>query len=114
MGSGHINPNSTMDPSLVFYAGGADFVGLLCAGNYTESQILVITRSSSARSNCANLTSSSNVNYPSFIATLGANATSGEMLFRRTVTNVRAGPATYCASWTSPINVTVSMTPLMM
>ncbi|KAK3166080.1 hypothetical protein QOZ80_1AG0041190 [Eleusine coracana subsp. coracana] len=81
MGSGRVDPNAAMNPGLVFDAGPADFVSLLCAAKYTDKQIMAIT------------------------------IASGGMRFSRTVTNVGKATAVYRASWDSPSNVAVAVSP---
>ncbi|KAL5075453.1 hypothetical protein RYX36_014437 [Vicia faba] len=95
LGAGHVNPNRAMDPGLVYDVGVQDYVNLLCALNYSQKNISVITRSSS--NDCSK--PSLDLNYPSVIAFFGAhNSTSRTVQeFHRTVTNVGDGKATYVA-----------------
>lgn len=103
IGAGHINPNKALDPGLVYDAGVEDYINLICALNFTEKQIKVITKSASF--NCS--TPSLDLNYPSFIAFFNANNSNSESKtvkeFQRTVTKVGEGGATYVATVT-PIN----------
>ncbi|XP_028783991.1 subtilisin-like protease SBT1.9 [Neltuma alba] len=104
LGTGHINPNRALDPGLVYDAGIEDYVNLLCALNFTQKNISIITRSSS--SNCSK--PSLDLNYPSFIAFFDGGVTSSSTRdgsktareFKRTVTNVGEGQTTYKASIT--------------
>ncbi|XP_077248853.1 subtilisin-like protease SBT3 isoform X2 [Tasmannia lanceolata] len=100
MGAGHVDPNKALDPGLIYDAGAQDYVRLLCAANYTDKQILAITRSYGY--NCSN--PSSDMNYPSFIT----NSTVQQ--FQRTVTNVGDGAASYRARLTA-MNFNVSVAP---
>ncbi|KAG9443997.1 hypothetical protein H6P81_015337 [Aristolochia fimbriata] len=98
-GSGQIDPNRATDPGLVYDADVDDYRRYLCALNYTKAQIQVITRSSALRPiKCSD--SSSDLNYPSFIAFLNSkDASSAGVVrsYRRRVTNVGDNPrgATY-------------------
>ncbi|XP_054796830.1 subtilisin-like protease SBT3 [Prosopis cineraria] len=103
LGTGHINPNRALDPGLVYDAGIEDYVNLLCALNFTQKNISIITRSSA--NNCSK--PSLDLNYPSFIAFFDrGNASSSSRgsktvkEFKRTVTNVGEGQTTYKASIT--------------
>lgn len=108
MGSGQINPNSAMDPGLVYDAGPADYVNLLCAMNYTEAQLFTITRSRGV--DCSD--SSPDLNYPSFIAFFEpAQTTNSVRKFRRTVTNVGDGGSTYRARVTPVKGFTITVAP---
>ncbi|KAI9106385.1 hypothetical protein K1719_021913 [Acacia pycnantha] len=109
LGTGHVNPNRALDPGLVYDAGTEDYVNLLCALNFTQRNISIITRSSS--NNCSN--PSLDLNYPSFIAffdsggvTSSSSSTRDKSKtvlreFKRTVTNVGEGKTTYEASITA-------------
>ncbi|XP_065880977.1 subtilisin-like protease SBT3 [Euphorbia lathyris] len=111
MGSGHINPNKALNPGLIYDLKSTDYVKLLCALNYTQSQIQIITKSPS--NDCSS--PSLDINYPSFIAFFNGEESESNLTtvkeFHRTVTNVGDAISTYTASWT-PINgLNVSVVP---
>ncbi|KAK9112745.1 hypothetical protein Scep_020264 [Stephania cephalantha] len=107
MGAGHIDPNKALDPGLVYDVGAQDYVNHLCLMNYTSKQIAAITRSSNY-----SCTSPADLNYPSFmIFSDKANSSSTSIEFKRTVTNVGDGAATYKVMWTVSNGLSVKVTP---
>ncbi|CAJ2633375.1 unnamed protein product [Trifolium pratense] len=107
IGAGEIDPNRAMNPGLIYDATPQDYVNLLCALKYTKTQILTITRSSSY--DCEN--PSFDLNYPSFIALYSNKTTSMVHKFKRTVTNVGNGAATYKAKVIQPKGCVVTVSP---
>ncbi|XP_021285053.1 subtilisin-like protease SBT1.9 [Herrania umbratica] len=108
MGAGQIDPNQALDPGLIYDATPQDYVNLLCIMNFTQSQILTITRSK--RYNCSN--PSSDLNYPSFIALYNPNVTETiAKIFQRTVTNMGEGAATYNVKIVQPQGSTIVVSP---
>ncbi|ERN08688.1 hypothetical protein AMTRI_Chr11g99100 [Amborella trichopoda] len=83
MGAGHVNPNSAMDPGLIYDAGPEDYVNLLCALNYTQNQIKTITRGSNYTCSKPSL----DLNYPAFVAFCD-NSDQVSQAFKRVLTNV--------------------------
>jgi subtilisin family serine protease len=102
LGAGHIDPSKALDPGLVYDATAEDYIKLLCAMNYTATQIRIITRSTH---NCVNR--SLDLNYPSFIAFFNDFDSNSDAKvvqeFWRTVTNVGEEWSSYTAELT-PIN----------
>ncbi|WJX81377.1 hypothetical protein P8452_64266 [Trifolium repens] len=99
LGAGHVNPNRALHPGLVYDVGVQDYVNLLCALNFTQKNIAVVTRSSF--NDCSK--PSLDLNYPSFIAFFNGENSSAKtnQEFYRTVTNVGGeGQTTYVASIT--------------
>ncbi|MCH82515.1 subtilisin-like protease-like, partial [Trifolium medium] len=108
LGAGHVNPNRALDPGLVYDVGVQDYVNLLCALNFTQKNITVITRSSV--NDCSK--PSLDLNYPSFIAFFNAgNSSKTTQHFHRTVTNVGEGQTTYVASITPIKRFRISVIP---
>ncbi|GFP83489.1 subtilisin-like protease [Phtheirospermum japonicum] len=108
IGSGIIDPNRALNPGLVYDASTQDLVNLVCSMNLTREQTQTIVRSSY---NCSK--PSSDLNYPSFVATFNF-AERGMILtrrFRRTVTNVGDGAATYSVKVDVPVNTTIRIRP---
>ncbi|XP_016489225.1 subtilisin-like protease SBT3 [Nicotiana tabacum] len=110
MGAGVVDPNRAVDPGLIYDATPQHYVNLLCSMNLTVEQFKTIARSS-AKHNCSN--PSNDINYPSFIALFSpyGNYTWLEQKFKRTVTNVGAGAATYKVKVKAPENSTISLFP---
>ncbi|QCD77570.1 Peptidase S8 [Vigna unguiculata] len=107
MGAGLIDPNRALDPGLVYDTTPQDYVNLLCAMNFTQAQILAITRSKAY--NCSS--PSYDVNYPSFVAFSADQSVTVERKFRRSVTYVGDGPAAYTARVSSSNGTQISVSP---
>lgn len=108
MGAGEIEPNRALDPGLIYDATPQNYVNLLCALGYTNNQILTITRS---RSYECSANPSSDLNYPSFIVLYSNKTRSTVREFRRIVTNVGDGAATYKVKVTQPKGSVVKVSP---
>lgn len=103
MGAGHIDPNRALDPGLIYDITTQDYV------NFTRSQTIAITRS--AGYNCSN--PSSDINYPSFISFYEQKQRNQTIVkrFRRTLTKVGEGAATYTAKLVAPKGSVVTVSP---
>ncbi|XBI41261.1 hypothetical protein VPH35_125740 [Triticum aestivum] len=106
MGSGHMDPNRSLDPGLVYDAGPDNYIKLMCAMNFTAAQIKTVVQSSGPV-DCAGATL--DLNYPSFIAFFDYNG--GEKTFARTVTNAGDGPVRYNATVEGLDGVKVNVVP---
>ncbi|KAK0593149.1 hypothetical protein LWI29_031906 [Acer saccharum] len=110
MGAGHVDPEKALDPGLVYDLTVEDYLGFLCASNYSTKNIKTIT----GRSVTCSLSKIENpwdLNYPA-ISVAFADASKSEVLVTRTVTHVSdVSSATYKVSITSPKDVTVTVDP---
>ncbi|KAL3840419.1 hypothetical protein ACJIZ3_025010 [Penstemon smallii] len=108
IGSGQVDPNRALDPGLIYDASIQDYVNLVCSMNFTREQTQTIIRS---RYNCSN--PSSDLNYPSFIALYNFEERGVALTrrFKRTVTNVGEGAATYNVKVEVPNSSTISISP---
>ncbi|XP_043709066.1 subtilisin-like protease SBT1.7 [Telopea speciosissima] len=116
-GSGHVDPVSALDPGLVYDLAVEDYVGFLCALNYSQVQITLVARRNFTCDTNKKY-SVSDLNYPSFAVPFGtaieggasasASATS-IVKHTRTLTNVGSS-ATYkvsVSSETESVKITV-------
>ncbi|KAH6788566.1 hypothetical protein C2S51_003572 [Perilla frutescens var. frutescens] len=108
IGSGQVDPNGALDPGLLYDSSPQDFVNLVCSMNFSREETQTIIRSSY---NCSRATS--DLNYPSFIALFSfeQRGMTFTKKFKRTVTNVGDGAATYRAKLEQPENATVKIWP---
>ncbi|KAL4334244.1 hypothetical protein GQ457_07G025000 [Hibiscus cannabinus] len=102
-GSGHVDPVAALDPGLVYDATIDDYLGFLCALNYTPNQIKSTTHRDFTCQKSKKYTVG-DLNYPSFSVPLdtasgkrGGARVSSTIKYTRTLTNVGA-PATYKVS----------------
>ncbi|KAL8487573.1 hypothetical protein ACS0TY_023583 [Phlomoides rotata] len=108
IGSGHVDPNRALDPGLIYDNSPQDMVNLVCSMNFTREETQTITR---VGYNCSN--SSSDLNYPSFMSVFNFDQRGLTLTqkFKRIVTNVGNGAATYKVNLVKPENATVRIWP---
>lgn len=88
-GNGHVAPIAALDPGLVYDIKPTDYLDFLCASNYTNEQVRVISRSDYSCDPLAQ-TTVYDLNLPSFAVWYNTNTTTGDktVTFNRQVTNV--------------------------
>ncbi|KAF6174544.1 hypothetical protein GIB67_017127 [Kingdonia uniflora] len=108
MGSGHVNPSRAVDPGLVFDITAEDYVGFLCASNYTDREIHSITR---RPSNCSvKAKTVYDLNYPSISAVFDQPEMS-TIFITRTATHVSEGVSSYIVTVQNPKGAVVTIEP---
>lgn len=105
-GAGHVDPVAALNPGLVYDATVDDYLGFLCALNYTQRQIKLATRRDFACRKNYNYRVE-DFNYPSFAVPLetasgvgGGSGAASSVQYKRTLTNVGT-PGTYKVSVSS-------------
>lgn len=86
-GAGHVDPVSALNPGLVYDLTVDDYLGFLCALNYTESQISSLARRKFA-CDANKKYSVTDLNYPTFAVNFKTTGGSTGAKYTRTLTNV--------------------------
>lgn len=109
-GSGHVDPVAALNPGLVYDLTADDYLGFLCALNYTATQITSLARRK-FQCDAGKKYSVYDLNYPSFAVVFDTMGGANVVKHTRILTNV--GPAgTYKASVTSDSkNVKITVQP---
>jgi subtilisin family serine protease len=84
-GAGHLNANRAADPGLVYDSGVEEYLDYLCALNYTNEEIRMVSR---REYSCPGHTSIGDLNYPSFLANFTMSAENQVKTFKRILTNL--------------------------
>ncbi|TKY55644.1 Subtilisin protease SBT1.7 [Spatholobus suberectus] len=107
-GAGHVDPVAALNPGLVYDLAVDDYLGFLCALNYSASEITTLAKRK-FQCDASRQYSVTDLNYPSFAVVFESGSGSSVVKHTRTLTNV--GPAgTYKASVTSdtaPVKISV-------
>lgn len=109
-GAGHVEPNSALDPGLVYDIDVSHYVAFLCSIGYTPKRIAVFVGDDKVDCNVENLGGSpGNLNYPSFAVVFDDTS---EVKYKRTVKNVGNNVnAVYEVKVSAPPGVGVSVLP---
>ncbi|KAJ7960219.1 Subtilisin-like protease [Quillaja saponaria] len=102
-GAGHVQPNSAMDPGLVYDLTVNDYLDFLCSLGYNETQISLFIE---GPYKCTKKISLTNLNYPS----ITVPKLSGSITVKRILKNV-GSPATYRACVLKPTGISVFVEP---
>ncbi|KAL5718210.1 hypothetical protein ACHQM5_011139 [Ranunculus cassubicifolius] len=106
MGAGHIQPNSAVDPGLVYDLTNDDYIKFLCAFDLKK---IDIAAAYNVAYNCSESYDILSFNYPSITVPKLSNTT----IVTRTLTNVGT-PGTYEAKVVEPFGVSVIVEPKML
>ncbi|XWS21213.1 hypothetical protein CRYUN_Cryun30bG0036200 [Craigia yunnanensis] len=107
-GAGHINPNKTMNPGLIYDIDWQGYVDFLCSLGYNDKEMRAILRKS--QWNCSQ--EGTDLNYPSFVAIFSQNASSPIVKnFTRVVTNVGDDQSIYQATAETTHGMSVRVEP---
>lgn len=102
-GAGHVDPVSALNPGLIYDLTVDDYLGFVCALNYTASQINSLAKGKFT-CDASKRYSLAEFNYPSFavnVDTIQSRRGSSVFKYTRTLTNV-GSPGTYKVSISSP------------
>ncbi|OVA13015.1 Peptidase S8/S53 domain [Macleaya cordata] len=111
-GAGHVDPQKAMDPGLVYDMSSYDYIDFLCNSNYTEKNIIAITRKKADCRGARKAGHVGNLNYPSLSAVFqqyGKKKMSTH--FIRSVTNVGDPKSIYRVTIKPPSGITVTVNP---
>ncbi|XP_021638895.2 subtilisin-like protease SBT1.4 [Hevea brasiliensis] len=110
-GAGHVDPNSALNPGLVYDMDTSDYIAFLCTIGYDSKRIAVFVGGTATLDVCdRKLGSPGNLNYPSFCVVFEPNA--NVVTHKRVVKNVGSSVnAIYEVKVNAPANTEVKVSP---